>query len=383
MKGVVVLEDGMCFWGRAFGAMKEVCGEVVFNTSMVGYQEILTDPSYTGQLVTMTYPLIGNYGVNTEDIESTHPYVEGFIVKEYSEIVSNYRSTQSLGEYLKAYGIPGIEGIDTRQLTKHIRLRGAMRGIMSCGEHSDIDDLRKKVLASPQMEGQDLARKVSTHQAYVWDEEGIQSMPWGMNQTVGYTMPSLQYTVVALDFGIKRNILRILRNRGCRVIVVPCTETAEAILARKPDGVFLSNGPGDPAAVSYAIQTVRALLGRIPIFGICLGHQIMGLAFGARTFKLKFGHHGGNQPVQYMSSGCVAITAQNHGFAVTEETLPHNDVEITHINLNDKTIEGIRHKKYPCFSVQYHPEASPGPHDANRDFDQFINNMKVFRDTSR
>jgi len=356
-EALLALEDGMTFRGRSFGAEGEAFGEVVFNTSLMGYQEILTDPSYKGQMVCMTYPLIGNYGVNVQDAESAKPYVEGFIVKEASRIRSNWRSTEDLGSYLKRNHIVGIEGIDTRRLTKHLREAGAKKGVIST---KDLDDksLVKKAKASPGLEGRDLVKEVMCQKAYDWNTEG-------------------KYRVVAIDSGIKLNILRNLAARGCQVRVVPATATAEEISAFKPHGLFLSNGPGDPAALPYIVNTVKSLMGKMPIFGICLGHQILGQAFGAKTFKLKFGHHGGNQPVQDLSSGAVHITAQNHGFAVDMDSIADKNVVLTHVNLNDRTCEGMEHKKMPVFSVQYHPEAAPGPHDASYHFDKFIEMMKA------
>lgn len=354
----------MIFRGRSFGAEGEAFGEVVFNTSLMGYQEILTDPSYKGQMVCMTYPLIGNYGVNVQDAESAKPYVEGFIVKEASRIRSNWRSTEDLGSYLQKNHIVGIEGIDTRRLTKHLRETGAKKGVIST---KDLDDksLVKKAKASPGLEGRDLVKEVMCQKAYDWN------LPAGRQGTEG------KYRVVAIDSGIKFNILRNLAARGCQVRVVPATATAEEILTFKPHGLFLSNGPGDPAALPYIVDTVRSLMGKLPIFGICLGHQILGQAFGAKTFKLKFGHHGGNQPVQDLNSGAVHITAQNHSFAVDMDSITDKNVVLTHVNLNDRTCEGMEHKKIPVFSVQYHPEAAPGPHDASYHFDKFIKMMKT------
>ena len=352
----LALEDGLFFRGHSFGADGETFGEVVFNTSMMGYQEILTDPSYKGQLVCMTYPLIGNYGVNKEDVESIRPFLEGFIVKEVSQIYSNWRASEDLGSYLKRYNIIGIEGIDTRRLTKHLREHGAKKGVIST---QDLDEksLIKKAKASPGLEGRDLIKEVTCKEAYDWNKTG-------------------KFRVAAIDSGIKLNILRNLEARGCAVRVFPATAKAKEILSFKPHGLFLSNGPGDPAALPYIVDTVKELMGgKLPIFGICLGHQILGQAFGGKTFKLKFGHHGGNQPVQDLGSGAVHITAQNHGFAVDMDTMP-KDVVLTHVNLNDRTCEGMEHKTLPIFSVQYHPEAAPGPHDATHHFDRFIDMMK-------
>ncbi|MFA5157304.1 MAG: glutamine-hydrolyzing carbamoyl-phosphate synthase small subunit [Candidatus Omnitrophota bacterium] len=348
----LVLEDGTIFRGRSFGAAGEKCGEVVFNTSMSGYQEIITDPSYKGQIVAMTYPLIGNYGVNKEDVESCRPFVEGFVVKEYSKIASNWRAEQSLGEYLAANDIVGIEGIDTRALTLHIRQAGAMKAVLSTVDLNH-ESLIVKARSSPGLEGVDLVKGVACAKPYEWNKQG-------------------KYKVAVLDCGIKLNTLRALEERNCRVIVMPADSSAAQILAVKPDGLLLSNGPGDPAAVSYVINTVKELLGKLPIFGICLGQQMLGLAMGGKTYKLKFGHHGGNHPVKDLKTGRVYITVQNHGFCVDESSLSKRDIEVTHINLNDHTLEGIRHRRWPIFSVQFHPEAGPGPHDANYLFDRFI-----------
>lgn len=360
----LALADGTVYVGRSFGATGETIGEVVFNTSLTGYQEILTDPSYKGQMVAMTYPLIGNYGVNREDAESQRPQVEGFIVREMTRIPSNFRSDASLDQYLKQNGIIGIEGIDTRALVRHIRLQGAMMGVLST---TNLDDasLVAKAQRAPSMVGRDLVKEVLPQQPFAWSE-GFTS------KFASELLPGrpLDRHVVAMDFGMKWNIPRCLVQVGCKVTVVPGTATADQILSYKPDGIFLSNGPGDPAALHYAIDTLRNLVGKKPIFGICLGHQILGLALGARTFKLKFGHRGANQPVLNYRKNQVEITTQNHGFAVETETLPA-DVEATHVNLNDRTLEGLRHKKHPVFSVQYHPEASAGPHDSSYLFEEF------------
>ncbi len=365
MKALLALADGTVFEGTGFGATTEAVGEVVFNTSMTGYQEILTDPSYCGQLVVMTYPEIGNVGVNLEDVESSRPCVEGFIVKEYWETPSNWRATQSLGAYLAEHGIPGIQGIDTRALVRLLRDKGNLNGVLSTAD-LDRERLVRKAREAPGMEGQDLVRRVTCAAPYDWNEGH-----WTLEH--GYAIPSEpgRHFVVAYDFGIKRNILRNLVHAGCRVRVVPASTPAEDVLAMQPDGVFLSNGPGDPAAVPYAIDAVRGLVGKVPIFGICLGHQILGLALGGRTYKLKFGHHGGNQPVKDLTTGKVEITSQNHGFAVDVESLG-GKAELTHVNLNDQTVEGLRHNELPLFSVQYHPESSPGPHDANYLFRRFV-----------
>ena len=358
-KCILALEDGLIFEGLACGAPGESFGEVVFNTSMTGYQEVLTDPSYKGQMVTMTYPLIGNYGVNKADVESRRPWVEGFIMKECSRVTSNWRADLSLRQYLKDNGIVAIEGIDTRSLTKHLRDHGSKKAVMSTIDH-DLKRLIKKAKDSPSIVGIDMVKEVTCKKKYSWNKKG-------------------KYKVVVLDCGIKYNSLRMLAERNCRVEVVPARTTAEEILALKPDGMLLSNGPGDPEGVPYVINTVRKLIGKLPLFGICLGHQILGLSLGGKTYKLKFGHHGANHPVQNVKTKKVAITVQNHNFNVDIKTLDKKNIEITHINLNDNTIEGMRHKKSPLFSVQYHPEASPGPHDSSGLFDEFIRSIKDFK----
>ncbi len=369
MKAILLLEDGTVFEGAAFGAKGQRCGEVVFNTSMAGYQEILTDPSYYEQIITMTYPLIGNYGTNKADWESRKIFAGGFIVKENCEYPSNWRNTESLGDYLKANGVVGLEGIDTRALVKHIRTEGAMRGIISSNE-LNIVNLRKELDKYPGLVGRDIVKDVTARKPYHWDKGAVDVLK---NQEI---MPEKQYRVVALDYGIKQNILRLLRSHGCDVHVVPAATPAKVVLAKKPDGVFLSNGPGDPAAVDYAIETVRNLLGKVPIFGICLGHQILALALGAKTYKLKFGHRGANHPVKNLQTGKIEITCQNHGFCVDVDSLKGKDVELTHLNLNDNTNEGFRCKKIKAFCVQYHPEASPGPHDSRYLFDDFTKLME-------
>lgn len=364
----LALEDGTVFTGRSFGAQGETFGEVVFNTSMTGYQEVLTDPSYKGQIVTMTYPLIGNYGVNAEDTESRGGQVEGFIIRELSRLPSNFRADDTLDTYLQKYRILGIEGIDTRALVRRLRVRGTMTGILSTTDLDDVS-LVKKARSSPNIIGRDLVRQVVPDKAFEWTEGFTSAFSSQPLHTKGG-----KAHVVALDFGMKWNILRCLVQTGCQVTVVPGTATPEQVLQYDPDGIFLSNGPGDPEALGYAINTVRGVLTKrkkkVPVFGICLGHQLLGLAQGASTFKLKFGHRGANQPVINKATGQVEITTQNHGFAVRLDNLP-GDLEATHINLNDQTLEGMRHKREPIFSVQYHPEASAGPHDSSYLFDEF------------
>lgn len=379
MKAILALEDGRYFEGESFGAPGTRTGEICFNTSMSGYQEVLTDPSYRGQIVAMTYPMIGNYGVNALDDESNEPHVRGFVVEELCEIPSNWRSSQSLDAYLKQYDIPGIQGIDTRALTKHLRTLGAMRSVITT-EVGTVEEAVKLAQDSNPMSGSDFVKEVTTKSIYTWDPESSLSRQWDIpspsqNREGGpegafHPLPEAKYHVVAYDFGMKRNILRGLRQSGFHVTVVPATATAEEVLARNPDGVFLSNGPGDPAALGYIHQEVKQLIGKKPVFGICLGHQILGHAYGGKTFKLKFGHRGGNQPVKDLRTGKVSITSQNHGFAIDPASLPSN-VEVTHINLNDGTVEGMRHREAPVMSVQYHPEAAPGPNDAKYFFDEF------------
>ncbi|MBF0286827.1 MAG: glutamine-hydrolyzing carbamoyl-phosphate synthase small subunit [SAR324 cluster bacterium] len=359
--GVLVLSNGRHYHGNLRSALTSASGEVIFNTGMTGYQEILTDPSYTGQIVTMTYPHIGNYGINMEDMESNDIHVSGLIVKELSHVTSNWRAEKSLEDWLGEHGIPVLEGIDTRALVKTIREEGACPGIIAPlekGDVSSIEALREKAMSLPVMEGQNLAKRVSTPENYTWKNEGSTS----------------NYRVVAYDVGIKYNILRMMLQQGIEVVVVPYTTPAEKVLEWKPDGVFISNGPGDPAVVYESIQAVTQLLGKVPIFGICLGHQILALALNCQTFKLKFGHHGGNHPVIDYKTEKVEITSQNHGFAVEETSLP-SSVQVTHRNLNDQTVEGIESLEYPAYSVQYHPEAAPGPHDARYLFNRFIEMM--------
>jgi carbamoyl-phosphate synthase small subunit len=395
LQALLALEDGLVLRGRSFTGPGEAKGEVVFNTSMTGYQEILTDPSYKGQIVTMTYPMMGNYGVNPEDIESVGIQVEGFIVKEYHRQPSNWRAKGDLSDYLKAAGRLGVEGFDTRAITKRLRQVGAMRGIIST-EDLDPERLVRRVKEEvPDMNGLDLVPMVTCQSPYWWDEGVWDEARKKADYCVAppapgaalvapsarlYTLEDLQALwakrsgkkVILYDYGVKFNIIRSLKARGLEVLVVPATMPAEDILALNPDGIVLSNGPGDPAAVTYGIDNVRKCLGKKPIFGICLGHQLMGLALGGKTFKLKFGHRGGNQPVKNRVTGRVEITSQNHGFAVDLDSIPDPTVELTHVNLNDNTLEGLRHPKLSAFSVQYHPEASPGPHDANYLFDEFV-----------
>jgi len=366
----LALADGTVFTGIGFGALGETFGEVCFNTSMTGYQEILTDPSYNGQIVTMTYPLIGNYGINAEDVESGGLAIKGFVVRELCREPSNFRSVQSLDDYLRANNVIGIEGIDTRALVRRLRVSGAMTGVLST---VDLDDasLVRKAQSAPTLVGRDLVQEVMPQQSSEWDQPLSEFLhdPTAPPAWEGDANANHPH-VVAIDYGMKWNIPRHLRDMGCRVTVVPGTATADEVLAHNPDGVFLSNGPGDPEPLTYAIDTIRGLIGKKPVFGICLGQQLLGLAFGGKTYKLKFGHRGANQPVLNKRTGEVEITSQNHGFAVDPDTLP-DDVEVTHINLNDNTVEGIRHKTLPVFGVQYHPEASAGPHDSHYLFGEF------------
>jgi carbamoyl-phosphate synthase small subunit len=374
MKAILALEDGRYFEGESFGASGTSVGEICFNTSMTGYQEVLTDPSYRGQIVAMTYPLIGNYGTNLLDQESATPHVRGFVIEELSSLPSNWRSELSLDDYLKKWDIPGVQGIDTRALTRHLRTRGAMKACLST-ENITPKEATKRAAAGEGVIGMDYVQEVSTPEIYQWDPDDELSKPWTVRRgnDVAASQPSLppvRFRIAAYDYGMKQNILRLLRQKGFAVTVVPAATSADQVLALNPDGVFLSNGPGDPSALPYAHEAVRALMGKMPIFGICLGHQVLGFAFGGSTFKLKFGHRGANQPVKDLRTGKVAITSQNHGFAVDADSLPSN-VEVTHVNLNDGTVEGMRHKEFPVFSVQYHPEAAPGPHDASYFFTQF------------
>ncbi|UCD71038.1 MAG: glutamine-hydrolyzing carbamoyl-phosphate synthase small subunit [Syntrophobacterales bacterium] len=369
-RAIIALEDGTIFEGTSFGAVGEKTGEVVFNTSMTGYQEILTDPSYKGQIVTMTYPLIGNYGVNEDDVESMKPHVEGFIIREYSSIQSNWRAQGNLAQFLMDHGIVGIEGVDTRALTRHIRTAGAMKAFIST-EDMRKDRLIEKAKASPGLIGRDLVKEVTCPAPYPWENRfPATSRPL-------FTSRDHRYRVIAMDFGIKHNILRLLESFGCDITVVPANTTTDEILSAHPDGILLSNGPGDPEGVPYAIETARDLIGQKPILGICLGHQILGLALGGRTYKMKFGHHGANHPVKDLIKGKVSITAQNHGFCVDMNSLSEEAIEVTHTNLNDQTMEGMRHRDLPIISIQFHPEASPGPHDARYLFEDFIEMMEL------
>jgi len=380
MKAILALEDGRHFIGESFGATGEQSGEICFNTSMTGYQEILTDPSYRGQIVTMTYPHIGNYGVNSKDTESRTPHVRGFVIEELCEVPSNWRSEASLDSYLKDNNIIGIQGIDTRALTKHIREKGAMKAFLGTGE-IDPSEAVEKAASSNSMLGADFVREVTTEESYHWDSDGKESRQWVLaNPTTKpdevdgkdhyLSLPEIKYNIVAYDFGVKRNILRCLRREGFDVTVVNARTKASDVLSMNPDGIFLSNGPGDPEALGDIHKEINLLLGKVPVFGICLGHQVLAHALGGKTYKLKFGHRGANQPVKDLRTGAVAITSQNHGFAVDSDSLPSN-TEVTHINLNDDTVEGLRSTDHPTFCVQYHPEASPGPNDANYFFSEF------------
>jgi carbamoyl-phosphate synthase small subunit len=375
MQAVLALEDGRIFRGKGYGAKGECYGEVVFNTSITGYQEIFTDPSYAGQIVVLTNPEIGNYGTTPEDSEANRPYIEGLIVREFSRVSSNWRSQEVAEEYLERYQIPVLADIDTRALVRHLRDNGVMRGVVSTLE-TDPEKLVAKARSIPKMDGTDLAKVVSTKNVYEW-EQGIRShIP---DEVVGVKDAPPKHHVVAYDYGIKHNIMRKLVGECCRVTVVPAETSAEDVLAMKPDGVFLSNGPGDPEPCTYAVNNIRSMMGRVPIFGICLGHQLTGIALGGKTFKLKFGHHGGNHPVKQLATGKVEITAHNHNFAVDPDSLPASEVELTHIDLNDNTLEGLRHRNMPLFSVQYHPEAAPGPHDSHYLFKDFVKMMEEWK----
>jgi carbamoyl-phosphate synthase small subunit len=381
MQAILALEDGRIFRGLGYGHPSERQGEVVFNTSLTGYQEIATDPSYAGQIVVLTNPQIGNYGTNQADNESAKPYIEGLIVREFSPISSNWRSEQVTDEYLERYAVPVLAEIDTRALVRHLRTNGVMRGVIST-DVSNPDALVAKAGAIRKMDGTDLARVVSTKSSYTFDEDDIRNqsgdplLASGLNQEKDARK---RLHVVAYDFGIKHNILRMLAREGCRVTVVPAETTAKDVLELKPDGVFLSNGPGDPEPVDYAVKAIQNMMGRVPVFGICLGHQLCGLALGAKTYKLKFGHHGGNHPVRNNVTGKVEITAHNHNFAVDPDSINANEVDLTHVDLNDQTLEGLRHKTLPLFSVQYHPEAAPGPHDSHYLFHDFRAMMEQWK----
>ncbi len=375
MQAILALEDGRIFRGEGYGAKGECYGEVVFNTSLTGYQEIFTDPSYAGQIVVLTNPQIGNYGTNNSDNEANKPYIEGLVVREFSPISSNWRSQQVADEYLERFQVPVISEIDTRALVRHLRTHGVMRGVISSIE-TDPDVLVEKARSIRKMDGTDLAKVVSTKARYEWEQDGPDPLMLEA-QPEAEARPHLH--VVAYDFGIKKSILRMLSKEGARVTVVPAETSAEDVLALNPDGIFLSNGPGDPEPVTYAQENIRKLAGRAPIFGICLGHQLIGLALGGKTYKLKFGHHGGNHPVQQMDSGKVEITCHNHNFAVDPDSLKTSDVDLTHVDLNDNTLEGLRHRTMPLFSVQYHPEASPGPHDSNYLFRDFRKMMEEWK----
>lgn len=381
MKALLALEDGRTFTCRSFTGPGETCGEVVFNTSMTGYQEILTDPSYRGQLVTLTYPLIGNYGVNDEDVESDRIQASALLVREYQDFHSNFRATSTLADYLKKGGVLGVDELDTRALTRHIRKAGAMRAFISTKD-LDPESLVARARQIPSMAGQDLVKNVTTEKPYFW-KDGKPDFSVAGGATVFdagvWRQKNQKYSVVAFDFGIKSNILRCLEKVGCEILVVPATTSADRVKSLAPDGIFFSNGPGDPQPVTYAVKTIRELLGYRPMFGICLGHQLLALALGGKTFKLKFGHRGGNQPVKNLKTGRVEITSQNHGFVVDLSSLNEEEIEITHINLNENSLEGFKHRNYPILAVQYHPEASPGPHDAEYLFEEFASMMKNHR----
>jgi len=378
MQAILALEDGRIFKGQGYGHPGECSGEVVFNTSLTGYQEIATDPSYAGQIVVLTNPQIGNYGTNQADNEAAKPYIEGLIVREFSAVSSNWRSEQVTDEYMERYAVPVLAEIDTRALVRHLRTHGVMRGVIST-QTTDTDALVQKARAIRKMDGTDLARVVSTKVAYHFDESDPRYQAGDALLPAGLAASERRLQVVAYDFGIKQNILRMLGREGCQVTVVPAETSADHVLAMKPDGVFLSNGPGDPEPVDYAVKAIRGMMGKVPVFGICLGHQLCGLALGGRTYKLKFGHHGGNHPVKNNATGKVEITEHNHNFAVDPDSINANDVELTHVDLNDNTLEGLRHKSLPLFSVQYHPEAAPGPHDSHYLFRDFRKMMEEWK----
>ncbi len=378
MQSMLALEDGRIFRGKSFGAQTEALGEVVFNTSLTGYQEIFTDPSYAGQIVVLTNPHIGNYGTTPSDAEASRPYIEGLVTREFSPVSSNWRSTQVADEYLERYGVPVIAEVDTRAVVRHLRANGVMRGVIASGEALKADDLVERARSIKKMVGADLASMVSTKTAYTWDAREPKNQTGDALLGTG-TEGTQPMHVVAYDFGIKENILRMLTRENCRVTVVPAKTSAEDVLKMKPDGVFFSNGPGDPEPLEYAVETIQKLQGKTPMFGICLGHQLFGLALGGKTYKLKFGHHGGNHPIKNLETDKVEITSQNHNFAVDPETLDAKRVAVTHVNLNDQTCAGLKHTSDPMFSVQYHPEASPGPHDSHYLFRDFRRMMEDFK----
>ena len=377
MQAMLALEDGRIFHGKSFGAGAEALGEVVFNTSLTGYQEIFTDPSYAGQIVVLTNPHIGNYGTTPSDAEAKRPYIEGLVTREFSPVSSSWRSTQVADEYLERYGVPVIAEVDTRAVVRHLRSNGVMRGVIASGENLKADELVDRAKSIKKMVGADLASAVSTKDAYTWNAQEPRNQTGDSLLGAGQAGSEPMH-VVAYDFGIKENILRMLTRENCRVTVVPATTSAEDVMALEPDGIFFSNGPGDPEPLDYAVENIRKLQGKAPLFGICLGHQLFGLALGGKTYKLKFGHHGGNHPIKNLQTGKIEITAQNHNFNVDPESLP-TDVAVTHVNLNDDTLAGLKHKTDPMFSVQYHPEASPGPHDSHYLFRDFRRMMEDFK----